>query len=60
MELDNGDFLVIGKLAPPDTEVRKELPLHGADVGVGEEAVIVPRRCIIDAAREILRGEDIN
>lgn len=59
IEMENGDFVAIGMLALPETEVP-DTPNLTAHVGEGEEAVIIPRRYLIDAAREILRGEDIN
>lgn len=62
MELDNGDYLVIGKIVPEGSLLIAEGTLEpmGASIGADEMAIVVPRRCIIDAAREILRGEDIN
>lgn len=57
IELENGDFVAIGMLAPPELDVPDR---HAAHVGDGEEAVIIPRRYVINAAREILRNEDIN
>jgi hypothetical protein len=60
IELDDGNYVVIGELASPNTIVRTELPKYGVDVNVGEEAVIIPRRYIVEVARELLRNEDIN
>jgi len=57
IEMENGDFVAIGVLAPPEIEVPDRYTAH---VENGEEAVIIPRRYVINAAREILRNEDIN
>ncbi|MFD4258194.1 hypothetical protein ACFWR9_11325 [Streptomyces sp. NPDC058534] len=51
LELDSGDFLVIGKLPGIGTFVSEALDFHGASIGTDERAVLVPRQCLIDAAR---------
>ncbi|MEU7403832.1 hypothetical protein [Streptomyces sp. NPDC044948] len=51
LELDSGDFLVIGKLPGIGTVVTEALAFHGASIGTDERAVVLPRQCLIDAAR---------
>jgi hypothetical protein len=54
LELDSGDFYVIGKLpflSPPERERLREL---GAGVAAGEAAVVVPRDCVLDAAKQLV------
>jgi hypothetical protein len=60
LENSQGNFLVIGKRVSHDREIQAALVELGASIGIDEDVVWVPRRCIVDAAREILRGEDIN
>lgn len=48
IELDDGNFLVIGKLAPPDIDLPRDVL-----VGSGEEAVVIPRRVLLDARKDI-------
>ncbi|MFI1073433.1 hypothetical protein [Streptomyces puniciscabiei] len=53
LELDDGDFLVIGKshlLTAPEVERMNEL---GASIGEGESLVLVPRACILAAAKQL-------
>ncbi|AKJ15601.1 hypothetical protein ABB07_37725 [Streptomyces incarnatus] len=53
LELDDGDFLVIGKshlLTAPEAERMNEL---GASIGEGESLVLVPRDCILAAAEQL-------
>lgn len=60
IEMDDGDYFVVGKivyLRKSEWERVKEL---GASIGSDELAVIVPRNVVVDAARELLRREDIN
>lgn len=53
LELDGGDYLVIGKGAQLSQKDFERVNAHGAYVGPGEGAVIVPRQCLHDAARQI-------
>ncbi|MGP4085455.1 hypothetical protein [Streptomyces sp. KR55] len=53
LELASGDFLIIGKLPGIGTVVTDALAAHGASIGLDERAVIVPRQCLIDAARDL-------
>ncbi|MCC5478373.1 hypothetical protein [Streptomyces barringtoniae] len=58
LELDDGDFLVIGKLhllTAPEAERMNEL---GASIGEGEALVLVPRDCLLAAAKQ-LAGEGV-
>ncbi|MFD8395359.1 hypothetical protein ACFV2N_40730 [Streptomyces sp. NPDC059680] len=53
LELDDGDFFVIGQLHPltaPEAERMNEL---GASIGEGEALVLVPRDCILAAAKQL-------
>lgn len=54
IELDDGQYLVIGRAMIPKPSGLAEL---GASVGPDEQAVIVPRDCLVTAARQIV-GED--
>lgn len=60
IEMDNGDFFVIGKIAYLKKSEWDRLKELGASIGSDELAVIVPRNVVVDAARELLRREDIN
>lgn len=60
LENPQGNYLVIGKRVSRDPKTQAALTDIGASIGEGEDVVWVPRKCIIDAAREILRNEDIN
>lgn len=53
LELNSGDFLVIGALPGIGTVVTETLAAHGAGIGRDERAVVVPRQCLIDAARTL-------
>lgn len=53
LELDSGDYLVIGELAT-DPDTLAQLLLSGASIGEGESAVIVPEDVMLAAAREIV------
>lgn len=57
MESDDGNFLIIGRIVEPDHEALDKI---GASIGTDETIISVPRRCIVDAARELLKNEDIN
>jgi hypothetical protein len=53
LELEDGDFLVIGKLhllTAPEAERMNEV---GASIGEDESVVLVPRDCILAAARQL-------
>ncbi|MER6356604.1 hypothetical protein ABT186_33545 [Streptomyces sp. NPDC001634] len=53
IELDDGDFYVIGKLlflSPPKHERLRE---QGASVRTGETAVVMPRDCVLAAAKQL-------
>lgn len=61
-ELPTGDYLAIGKTVSPETPVLEEgrlVPI-GASFDANETAIVIPRRYIVEAARELLRNEDIN
>lgn len=47
-ELDNGDFFVVGK----DYVEQDQFP-DGASIGDGEWAVVIPRRVLVDAKKDI-------
>ncbi|WP_196217854.1 hypothetical protein [Streptomyces blattellae] len=53
LELRSGDFMVIGNVPGVPNITAAELREHGANVGPGEQAVIVPRKCMLDAARDL-------
>ncbi|MEV3857761.1 hypothetical protein AB0J38_25975 [Streptomyces sp. NPDC050095] len=55
LELDNGDYLVIG--TQPTREQLDALPRHGAGVGPGELALVVPRAVMQDAAPHVTEGQ---
>ncbi|MEV6841624.1 hypothetical protein AB0N17_45685 [Streptomyces sp. NPDC051133] len=53
LELEDGDFLVIGKLhllTAPEAERMNEV---GASIGEDESVVLVPRDCILAAMRQL-------
>ncbi|MFI6357699.1 hypothetical protein ACIBJF_34860 [Streptomyces sp. NPDC050743] len=53
LELEDGDFLVIGKrrlLTAPEAERMNEV---GASIGEDECVVMVPRDCILAAAKQL-------
>ncbi|SOE25641.1 hypothetical protein [Streptomyces sp. OK228] len=61
-ELDGGDYLVIGKIDSGNgvggsIRASSFAGVSGASIGPDERAVIVPRDCIVTAARQIV-GED--
>lgn len=53
--LDNGDFLVIGKMPTTPNITAQELIKHGAAVGIDEMAVVVPAEVLRAAARDIVQ-----
>jgi hypothetical protein len=53
LALENGDFVVIGKVPRSGTVPVKEFLKHAAGVGTDENAVIVPRDVMLAAARQI-------
>lgn len=55
LEQFDGDFLVIGKVPPRfDADIRASLLRElGASVGEDEAVVIVPRDCILAAAKQL-------
>ncbi|GGN52009.1 hypothetical protein GCM10011579_008530 [Streptomyces albiflavescens] len=60
IELDDGDFPVIGKLTflglslDSGTELLVRLKEQGASVGDDETVVVVPRDCILAAAKQLV------
>lgn len=53
VERDDGDFFVIGELhllTEPEAERMNEL---GVSIGEGESLVLVPRDCILAAAKQL-------
>ncbi|MER6567577.1 hypothetical protein ABT288_15665 [Streptomyces sp. NPDC001093] len=53
VERDDGDFFVIGRLhllTEPEAERMNEL---GVSIGEGESLVLVPRDCILAAAKQL-------
>ncbi|WP_329214908.1 hypothetical protein OG352_05495 [Streptomyces sp. NBC_01485] len=55
LELHSGDFMVIGN-APGVPNIRPaEMSEHGASIGPGEQAVIVPREVLLAAARDLMQ-----
>lgn len=55
LELETGDFMVIGKSPGVPHISARDLIKHSASVGLDEQAVIVPRQCLLDAARELAK-----
>lgn len=55
LRLDNGDFLVIGKTPGTPNIPAGELARHGAAIGTGEQAVVVPADVLLAAAQDIAR-----
>lgn len=59
LELDNGDFLVIGKIRMEglggSIRASSFAGVRGVSVGPDEQAVIVPRQCLLDAARDLAK-----
>ena len=53
LQLDTGDYLVIGKTPGVPNISARDLSKHGASIGDDEQAVIVPREVVLAAAREI-------
>lgn len=57
-ELDDGRFLVIGGIYINDTQTKtaysEALDIEGASVGDTEDAIVVPRGCMLAAARQIV------
>jgi hypothetical protein len=56
LELDTGDYLIIGKTPGVPNISARELAQHGASIGPDEQAVIVPRDVVLAAARDITEG----
>jgi hypothetical protein len=56
LQLDTGDFLIIGKTPGVPNISARELAQHGASIGDDEQAVIVPYEVVIAAARDITEG----
>jgi hypothetical protein len=56
LQLDTGDYLIIGKTPGVPNISARELAQHGASIGPGEQAVIVPRDVVLAAARDITEG----
>jgi hypothetical protein len=55
LQLDTGDYLIIGKTPGVPNISARELAQHGASIGDGEQAVIVPRDVVHAAAAELLQ-----
>lgn len=53
LELDSGDFLVIGKTPGAPNITARELAKHSASIGPGEQAVILPRAVLLAARADI-------
>jgi hypothetical protein len=53
LELDTGDFLIIGRVATVTDITAADLAAHEASIGEDEAAVIVPRDVVHAAAAEI-------
>jgi len=56
LQLDTGDFLIIGKTPGVPNISARHLAQHGASIGPDEQAVIVPYDVVIAAARDITEG----
>jgi hypothetical protein len=56
LALDNGDYLIIGKVPGVPNISARELAQYGAGIGDDEQAVIVPRDVVLAAARDITEG----
>ncbi|MCX3059590.1 hypothetical protein [Streptomyces beihaiensis] len=55
LELRSSDFMVIGKAPGVPHVTAAELREHGAGIGPGEQAVIIPRDVMLAAARQIVQ-----
>lgn len=53
-ELSTGDFLVIGKVPGVPHITPADLIKHSASIGIGEQAVVLPRDCFEAAARQFV------
>jgi hypothetical protein len=53
LALDNGDYLIIGKAPGVPNISARELAQHGAGIGPGEQAIILPADVLHAAARAI-------
>jgi hypothetical protein len=53
LALDTGDYLIIGKVPGVPNISARELAQHGAGIGPGEQAVILPADVLHAAARAI-------
>jgi len=56
LQLDTGDYLIIGRVATLTDITGPDLAAHGASVGEDEAPVIVPYDVVIAAARDITEG----
>lgn len=54
IELDDGQYLVIGKVPADGVIKAKDFVEHGFSVGPDERTVVVPRDCLLTAARQIV------
>ena len=57
LQLDTGDYLIIGKTPGVPNISARHLAQHGASIGPDEQAVIVPYEVVIAAARDILEEQ---
>lgn len=53
LQLDNGDYLIIGRTPGTPHIPARELAQHGAGIGPGEQAVVVPAGVLRAAALQI-------
>jgi hypothetical protein len=53
LQLDTGDYLIIGMFASPWAHAEAALAEHGASIGDDEAAVVVPAEVMRAAALEI-------
>jgi hypothetical protein len=54
LELEDGDFLVIGKLHFLTALEAERMNEVGASIGEDESVVLVPRDCILAAAKQLV------
>jgi hypothetical protein len=57
LALDNGDYLIIGRVATVTDITATDLAAHEASIGEDEAPVIVPRDVVLAAARDILEEQ---
>lgn len=55
-ELSDGNFLVIGKVPGVPNITAADLMKHAAGIGIGEQAVVIPRQVLLDAKADIPDG----